>query len=229
MFRTRATAAAIVALMVVAIAPAGAASAQTVVIQDSSGDTWQTFYDFQTDAPATYESAGSTPNTDVTKTTVAYTRSQIKVTVHYVDLVKDDAHMPGFREWFRMSGGGGAMLNPYVFDSWSAPEVFFRNRPLQIPWTSRLRTSCSGITARFDLAHDTLTTKLPAKCLGNPAWIQFHGKADSGQHDERGVWTTTFQDNVHTDTAEDRLIGVSESCFSQCEGWTRKIRPGKGR
>lgn len=225
--KSRVVAAVTAALVAVLLAPAGVASAGTVDISDGTADTWQTFYDFNLPDPATYEPSGSTRNVDVTRTTVSYTRSQIKVVVHYAELEQDDAYMPGFRNWFRLAGGGAAMLNPYVWDSWSGPEMFFWKPRLDVPRTSRLRGGCSTATARFDLARDTLTSKIPATCLGNPAWIQFHGKADSGHHDEDGVWTTSFQDNVHTATAEDRLTGVSQACFSQCEGWTGKIRPSK--
>lgn len=226
MLKTRVMAAAVAVLATVVLTPAGAAFAESVVVRDGSADTWQTFYDPATGQTA-YEpaAAGATPNTDITKMKVTHGPKRITLTVDYVDLVKDEAHVPTFREWLRLSGGGGALLTIWVNDSWSRPVVSFWHHPtLDVPWASRLRTRCSGATGRFDYARDTLTAKIPTSCVRSPDWVQFHGDASSGQRDEGGSWLTSFQDNGHTDSSEDRLVAASQYCYSQCHGWTRKLR-----
>lgn len=222
-FRMR-VAGAVAALMAFTLAPVGAASAQTVSVTDGSGDTWQVFWDPNVYESETYTQAGSVPNADVTKMTVSHTRKLIKVTVRYVDLVHDDAYKPDIREWLRLDDGGGAMLNLFVDDSWSSPEVFFSNRPLDVPWQSRQRARCSGVTSKFDFDRNTWTTKLPTTCLGSPRWVQFHGVTSSWAGAADDGTQTFFVDNAHSDGVDDRLTGASQYCFSQCEGWTGKIR-----
>ena len=215
----------VVSLLVAAVlAPIGAASAQTVTVKDGSSDTWQVFWDPNTPDSETYTPAGSVPNADVTKTTVSHTKQLVTVTVTYADLVQDDAYKPDIREWFRLDGGGGAMLNIFVHDSWTSPEVFFSKRSLERPWQERQRARCSGVKSRFDFARDTWTTKLPTSCLGSPKWVQLHVNASSWAGAADDATQLVFSDNAHSDGVVERLVGVSESCFSQCEGWTGKIR-----
>ena len=223
-FRTRVAATAAV-LLAIALAPVGAASAQTVSVTDGSGDTWQVFWDPNHSGSETYTQVGSVPNADVTKTTVSYTKKLMTVTVRYVDLVQDDAYKPGIREWFRLDDGGGAMLNLFVHDSWSSPEVFYAKRTLDdVPWQTRRRTRCSGVKSKFDFERDTWTTKLPTTCLGSPRWVQFHGATSSWAGAADDGTQTVFADNAQAEGVDERLTGVSDYCFSQCEGWTRKIR-----
>lgn len=224
MFRTRVTAVLAALLVPAVVAPLGAASAQTVSVKDGSGDTWEVFWDPNVHESETYTQAGSVPNADVTKMTVSHTRKRITVTATYVELVQDDAYKPDIREWFRLAGGGGAMLNIFVHDSWSEPEVFFWKRPLQVPWASRQRARCSGVTSAFDFDRNTWTTKLPTSCLGSPTWVQFHGATSSWAGAAEDATQIIFTDNAHSDAIDERLTAVSEYCFSQCEGWTAKIR-----
>jgi hypothetical protein len=212
----------VVALM--ALAPVGAASAQTVSVSDGSGDTWQVFWDPHTPDSETYTEAGSIPNADVTKMTVSHTRKLVKVTVRYADLVHDNTYKPGIREWFRLDDGTGAMLNLYVDDSWRSPEVFFVKRSVDGPWAGRQRSRCSGVTSKLDFRHDTWTTKLPTSCLGAPRWVQFHGVTSSWAGAADDGTQTYFVDNAHSEGVDDRVTGVSEACFTECEGWTGKIR-----
>lgn len=228
MSRIRAVAVAGVLLAAV-VAPAGVASAQTQVIKDGTGDTWQTVWDIDVWDSETYTPAGSTPNTDLTRTTVKFSRSQLVVTAAYADLAKDDAYKPELTADIRLAGGGGAVLTVFVYDSWDHPEVFFRNRPLDAPWVGRQRASCaSRVTWDIDLRRDTFTTRVPTSCLGDPDWIQVHAVASAGGALDDHI-QSYYQDNAHTDAAQDRLIGVTQACFSQCEGWTRKLHPTKKR
>lgn len=224
MRRTRLTAAVTMLFVAAVLAPVGAASAQTVSVKDGSGDSWETFWDPNVHESETYTPAGSVPNADVTKTTVSHTKKLLTVTVTYADLVQDDAYKPDIREWIRLDGGGGAMLNVSVHDSWSKPEVFFVNRPLQVPWQERQRARCSGVKSQFDFNRDTWTTKLPTSCLGSPKWVQLHVNASSWAGAAEDGTQLVFTDNAHSGGVVERLVGVSEYCFSQCEGWTGKIR-----
>ena len=217
--------AATAALVTAVLAPIGTASAQTATIVDGSGDAWRVFYDPSTDVrdQSVVEAA---PNADVTAMTVDHRRKQITVTATYADLVQDDARMPGIREWFRLDDGGGAMLNLYVVDSWSDPEVFFWHKPLDIPWAQRQRARCAGVRSTFDFGADTWTTKLPTSCLDDPRWVQFHGATDAGSGEAAtGVQQIYFQDNAGSTIYQEPAISVSQYCFSQCEGWTKKLRP----
>lgn len=222
-FATR-VAGSVAVLMAFGLAPVGAASAQTVSVTDGSGDAWQVFWDPHTPDSETYTEAGSVPNADVTQTTVSHTRKLVEVTVTYVDLVRDDAHKPDIREWFRLDDGSGAMLNLYVDDSWRNPEVYFAKRAVDGPWAARQRSRCAGVTSTFDFKRDTWTTKLPTSCLGAPRWVQFHGATSSWAGAADDGTQTYFEDNAHSAGVDDRLTGVSEDCFTECEGWTGKIR-----
>lgn len=222
--RTRLSGALAAMLMGAVLAPFGAASAQTVSVTDGSGDAWEMFWDPNVFESETYTPAGSVPNADVTRMTVSHTKKRITVTATYADLVEDDAYKPDIREWFRLAGGGGAMLNIFVHDSWTKPEVFFWKRPLQVPWQSRQRARCTGVISTFDFDRNTWTTKLPTSCLGSPAWVQFHGATSSWAGAAEDATQTVFIDNAHSAAFTERQIGVSEHCFSQCEGWTGKIR-----
>lgn len=228
MFRTRVAGAVAglgAALVVAAVlAPVGAASAQTVSVTDGSSDTWQVYWDPNVYESETYTQAGSVPNADVTKTTVSHTKKLITVTVTYVDLVQDDAYKPGIREWFRLDDGRGAMLNLFVHDSWSSPEVFFWKSRKEVAEQGRQRATCAGVTSRFDFDRDTWTTTLPTSCVGKPAWVQFHGAMSSWAGAAEDGTQTYFVDNAHSAAIDDRMTNVSESCFSQCQGWTGKIR-----
>lgn len=223
MSRIRAAGAVAAVLVASVLAPVDAASAQTATIVDGSNDTWQAFWDPTTDA-RDHVAAGSAPNADVTRMTVNHSREQVTVTVKYAALRKDDTHKPGIHEWFRLDDGGGAVLTLWVDDSWSHPEVFLKHRPVDVPRASRQRARCSGVKSRFNFDRDTWTTKLPTSCLGNPRWVQVHGDVDAGAGGENGVVQTYFQDNPHSDAYEDPLIGSTLACFSQCEGWTGKLR-----
>lgn len=222
-FATR-VAGTVTALMAFALAPSAAASAQTVSLTDGSSDTWQVSWDPNHAGSETYTQVGSVPNGDVTKMTVSHTRKLIQVTVTYVDLVHDDDYQPEIREWFRLDDGSGAMLNLFVEDSWRKPEVFFVKRSVDGPWAARQRARCAGVTSKIDVEHDTWTTKLPTSCLGAPRWVQFHGDVGSGGARNDDGTQTYFADNPHSAGVEDRITGASEACFTECEGWTGKIR-----
>lgn len=222
-FATR-VAGTVAAVMAFALAPVGAASAQTVSVSDGSSDTWQVSWDIHVPGSETYTQVGSVPNADVTKMTVSHTRKLIEVTATYVDLVHDDDYQPEIGEWFRLDDGTGAMLTLSVEDSWRKPEVFFVKRSVDGPWAARQRSRCVGVTSKMDFKRDTWTTTLPTSCLGAPRWVQFHGKTGSGGAlDDDGI-QTYFQDNAHTAGVDDRITGGSEACFTECEGWTGKIR-----
>jgi hypothetical protein len=80
------------------------------------------------------------------------------------------------------------------------------------------------VTSKFDFKRDTWTTKLPTSCLGAPRWVQFHGATSSGGATNDDGTQTYFQDNAHSAGVDDRVTGASEACFTECEGWTDKIR-----
>ncbi|WP_296604440.1 hypothetical protein [Nocardioides sp.] len=212
------------ALTAFALAPLAAASAQTVTVSDGSSDTWQVSWDPNHAGSETYTQVGSVPNADVTTMTVSHTRKLIQVTVTYVDLVHDDAYQPEIREWFRLDDGTGAMLNLFVEDSWRKPEVFFVRRSVDGPWAARQRSRCAGVTSKLDVKRDTWTTTLPASCLGAPRWVQFHGATSSGGATNDDGTQTYVADNAHSEGIDDRITSASESCFTECEGWTGKIR-----
>lgn len=51
-----------------------------------------------------------------------------------------------------------------------------------------------------------------------------HGVTSSWAGPANDGTQTYYQDYAHSDHSEDRLTGVSQYCFSQCEGWTKKLR-----
>jgi hypothetical protein len=206
------------------LVPAGAASAQRAVITDSgTADVWQQVYD-QEAGQDVYEQVGSLPNTDVTTTTVTHTATRLKVTVQYVDLVKDKRYEPTFRSWLKLDDGSGAVLTVWVDENWEPLTYLVRARADLVSGRALLRPTCAGIKAKFDWTANTLTSSIPRSCLKDPRWVRFHGIAASGERDADNLWITSFEDNAHDDSYD--VEHVRYTAFASNKPWTGRIKKG---
>ena len=217
MFRTRA--AGVVAALVAAavLVPAGTASAQTETLEDASGDVWQNFYDAPS-GETSYEAVESPPNSDITRLTVTHDRKHLTVKAKYVDLVEDDRYETGIQAFIRLDDGNGARLT-FKGNDWDNPYVGLWMFQLTTPEITAHQVRCRKMAMDVDFKRNTMTAVVPTTCLGNPRWVQVHGLAASASDEE----TAGYQDSPHTDGYQDYRLMVTNSCFAECEGWTRKL------
>lgn len=212
----------VAAVTAAVLLPMGVASAETETIEDEIGDVWQNFYDIPT-GEATYEPVGSPPNTDLSKLTVTHDRKRLTVRATFVDLVVDDEHKTGIQAFIRLDNGDGALLAFHINDDWKHPWVGVRSVPLVTPGKSR-NVRCPDLAADIDFRRDTMTATVPTTCLGKPRWVQVHGLASAGSEDEDGQAATSYQDSPHTDGYQSYWYTATTDCFTECEGWTAKLR-----
>ena len=222
MVRTRVAGVVAALVAAVVLAPAGAASAQTETLKDGTGDVWQNFYDVST-GEASYEQVGSPPNTDLTKLTITHDRKLLTAKATWAKLVADDDVTTGIEAHLRLADGDKALLVFHINDDWHHPYVGLRLLPQETPDKGHW-VRCPGLAAKTNLERDTMTATVPTTCLGKPRWVQAHAIAASGSEDENGQAATSYQDSAHTDGYEDYWLSVSGECFTECEGWTGKIR-----
>jgi hypothetical protein len=215
----------VVAALVVAavLGPAGVASAQTETLKDGTGDVWQNFYDVPT-GEASYEPAGSPPNTDLTRLTITHERKLLTVKAKWAELVADNDVKTGIEAFLRLANGDDALLVFHINDDWHHPYVGLRLLPHETPGKGHWVRDCSGLAATINLKRDTMTATVPTTCLGKPRWVQVHALAGSGSEDENGQAATSYQDSAHSDGYDDYWLTVTDGCFTECEGWTGKIR-----
>ena len=223
MVRTRVAGVVAAVVAAIVLGPAGTASAQTETLKDGTGDAWQNFYDVPT-GEASYEPAGSLPNTDLTKMTIAHDRKLLTVKATWAKLVANNDVKTGVEGHLRLANGDRALLVFHVNDDWHHPYVGLRIYPHETPDKGHWVRSCRGLAAKIDLQRDTMTAAVPTTCLGKPRWVQVHAIVASGSEDEDGQAATSYQDSAHTDGYEDYWLSVSGECFTECEGWTGKIR-----
>jgi hypothetical protein len=216
-----------------ALGPAGAASAAKVVVEDGTSDVFARTWD-GAPYPAygfVFTPAGSSPNIDVVRTTVRHTATAIRYKVEYADLVtSSEASERGisylrtnYDAWFVLSDGRGAALTVWQ-DTPETTETFFWRSG-----TAHPKRQCPGVTGAIDYARNTLTGKVPRSCLGDPAWVSFHGNALAGAPSQAGEdWRdqVLYLDNASAAGYTPDELLKSPDCFTQCEGWTGRIRHG---
>ncbi|MEP9362287.1 hypothetical protein ABLE68_04915 [Nocardioides sp. CN2-186] len=203
--------------------PAGAASAQRVVIDDGTADVWDWHREAEGGDWALTE-AGSLANVDVTSTTVTTTGSAIRVTSTYAELKKSGPQNPGADSWLKLSGGGGVVLRAWM-DGDAPTTLFFTDKTAR-PGGKIHRAACRGAEVTFDYGADTVTSVLPLSCLpGDPDWVKYLGitTAGSPEQDQYGSPLHLYMDNVSKPSGYDDL--ANRSCFWECVGWT-KVRVG---
>lgn len=200
----------------VARAPAPSLAAK-VVIKDGKSDTWSDTWDDEAEAWA-YTEAGSMPNTDVVRTTLTHTATEVRITVTYADLVVDGPS-PTNRSWLRLSTGDRAVLTVWTTDKGKTELFLWR------PDAAHPRAACRGVPGAFDFDADSLTVGVPRSCLGDPAWVRLHGSSLTEDPSDPGG-EALFQDQANGDGYDRDGLLAGDDCFSGCRGWTGKVRHG---
>ena len=217
--------AAVAALMSagVALGPAGAASAARAVVDDGTSDVFAMKYDVDTGAYY-YPPMGSLPNTDVVRTTVKHTRTAVRFTAEYVDLVEGgDVSGPEFDVLLRLSTGLNATLNVWEDTPGTIDTFLWR------PGTPHPKAPCAGVKGDVDYDKNVVTGSVPRSCLGDPAWVKFLGNASSAPAVQPGTsWWEQFwyEDSAADDGYITHELLRSPDCFTQCEGWSRRLHHG---
>ena len=192
--------------------PAGAATAQRVVIDDGTADVWTAVVGPTVGWGGDYTADSSVPNVDVVRTTVSYTRTELQVTSKYVEL-ENSGPEPELDTWLKLSDGGGVFLRA------SSDSMLFVTDKTARPGGQFERGRCPGAKVTFNLRADTGTVVLPVSCLpGDSGSVKFHGHALGWEDVARDTW------NIWEDSAADASYydnPINRSCFWKCKGWTK--------
>ncbi|HET7689768.1 MAG TPA: hypothetical protein VFK41_05300 [Nocardioidaceae bacterium] len=146
--------------------------------------------------------AGSVPNTDVVRTTVAHQSRRVAVKVHYADLRRNDDQLI-LTVWFRTNEGLKRLA--YVA---AGPE---RRRGTHLFGKGSRgpgSATCKGLRHTIDYTQDLITISIPRSCLSRPRWVQFQGEA------------STFNFDEVTELFVDDLTGIGY----ESQNWSAKIR-----
>lgn len=201
---TRAIKAAVLstAILGAVLAPAAAASARSLTINDSTADTWEDVYD-PSSGTETWTEAGSQLNVDVIKTVVKHSATRISFTVTYDDLKARDVRY-GLVDRMRFDQGPKADVIVDATGKWKGQVSLAEDK-------TGSRISCPGLTHEIDYTANTVAVSVPRSCVGKPAWVEI-GEFGVGFHsDDAG-------DHQYVDNAETDGHGYAS--------WSAKIRRG---
>lgn len=188
------------------LVPASAASAQSVSVEDASGDTWKSTFNFETEEE-TVEPAGTQVNTDLVRTVVKHTGRKLVFTATYTDLKRDENRRYAFMSRVRTNEGVKREVGVDMFSrrGWGGTASVTKPSGREVP--------CRGLSHQVDYAADTVMLAVPRHCLSLPRWVQVTVGAfslDSGD----GVTMTGYLDNGHNASADEPNT------------WTKRLRKG---
>lgn len=195
-------AAIVVALTASAVLLPAGAFADSATVKDSSKDTWESTFDYETHTHV-FEKAGSVANVDVEKSTVKHTKKRVEIAVRFVALKKSGAQ-PTFYATLDVGNDTTWMLGAYTDENWEAQPFLSTHTPM------RATTECEGLKAAADFADDVLVFSAPRSCIGNPEWVRYHG-VSSGYESTGDSEHRSYLDNAHNKTHNDK-------------GWTDKVK-----
>jgi hypothetical protein len=196
--------------------PAGAATAQRVVIDDGTADVWASQRD-EYFRLGPFTQAGSVANVDVVSTTVSYTRTGLRVTAKYADLTRNGPGEPDIETWLKLADGSG-MLVRAALDDGDEMMLFFTDETAR-PGGRFQHSRCPDAEVNFNFRADTGTVVLPLSCIpGDSHWVKFYGASLSGTEDPNGVVTLLEDTGSNASYYDDP---IKRSCFWQCAGWTK--------
>ena len=188
---TLASAAALAAVLV----PVGAASAESLTVNDQVGDTWLDDYSGDVE---TYTPSGSWTNDDLVRTVVRHGDRRVVVKAKYADLKRSaDPLILVVRLRTNES-----LKRDVAVETVSSPRgsVMFAKH-------SGADVKCTGLTHDVDYDADRVTVSVPRSCLSNPRWVQatvgavamtdeYHVHVDNGHntgHHEPNTWTARIR------------------------------------
>lgn len=149
------------ALATALLAPAGA-SAQSLRIDDPTGDSWHELYAGGASRPTGYEPAGSAPNSDIVSAKVSHTAGRVKIRVTYVDLANNSE---GVISITKISTDEGVKRR-----AWAVKEA--AGKPTRSYLTGGGRTTCAGMREEISFSRNVVRLSLPRRCLSNPRWVK---------------------------------------------------------
>jgi hypothetical protein len=185
------------------IAPATAAHAGAITIDDETSDVWEILYDEETQDETLVE-AGSVDNVDVDSTRVRHLTNRIVLTTTYTDLTKQDIILGAIGDLrFDDAPAVGFYLDTY--QDWSGETVLFKSR-------NGAPIDCGGFDHAIDYAANTVEFSIPRKCVGSPRWVEARYVGTANQEDEE-VGYRNWRDNALTSG-------------SGTGGWSERVRRG---
>lgn len=179
--RTITTALTAVALLALAVAPAGAA---LLTVHDARGDMWR-----QSADGSTTTKAPNATNGDVLSARIRYAPRQIVVTTHYADL----ARLGRYANYTARLQSGQGITREVTLETgpgnWQGKiRVFDRKGDL---------TPHCVPGRKVDYTANTVQVTVPAGCLSTPAYVR------ANINDSRAIADGTFfLDNVHDQKAQ---------------------------
>lgn len=184
------------------LAPAGAASAKTITVEDGSGDAWQDVYNPETNSQEDVE-AGAKLNVDVLKTVIKHTDHKLILKTSYSELKKQDVTFM-IRHQLRFSDGPKIGAAVDTFGGWKGTGALFKNR-------SGAPIKCANLSQEIDYAANTIELNIPRTCLGGPSWVQVNSFAYGSEAGQEEGESRQFHDNALR-------------AGSGYGGWTEKVR-----
>jgi hypothetical protein len=140
-----------------------AASAASLSIDDATGDTYLAKYDESTDT-STYEPAGSQVNVDLDEVVVRHSARKVVATATYADLKRTGNR---FMYLLRLRTNEGLKRDLTVetlMSGWNGAVVFGKPNGSEV--------KCRGLGYAIDYVANTVTVKVPRRCLGNPRYVE---------------------------------------------------------
>ncbi len=192
--------AALVVCAAALVVPVGAASAATVSIDDATDDTFLGHYDEASDT-TTYEPAGSQVNVDLERVVVKHKSRVVVAKASYTDLARSGNQ---FMYALRLRTNEGLKRDVNVdtlFSGWKGEVSLAKPNGNEV--------KCRGLSHAIDYTADTVTVKVPRRCLGAPRWVQVFtaalGFSDSGDF---------YVDHGHMADMKEKVV------------WSDRIRKG---
>ena len=170
------------------LAPAAAASARSLTIDDSTADTWENVYNPDTQSDDWF-AAGSMLNTDITKTVVKHSTNKIIITTTFYDLKAKDARY-GVVDRLRFDHGPKVVADVDTNGKWKGQAYLFTDH-------SGEQIKCAGLTHAIDYTADTVQVSIPRSCVGKPAWAEVAEFSVSNVTDDAGT-THSYIDDAAT-------------------------------
>lgn len=165
------------AILGAVLAPAAAASAHSLTIDDSTADTWENVYNPDTQSDDWF-AAGSKLNTDITRTVVKHSANRITITATFADLKAKDARY-GLVDRLRFDHGPKVVADVDANGKWKGQAYLFTDH-------SGEQITCAGLTHAIDYSADTVEVSIPRACVGKPKWVEVAEFSVSNVSDDAG-------------------------------------------
>ena len=165
---TRVFACSFAALLIAAIIAAPApAQAERAEVPDKAGDV------FSPEGANGWTAEGSRPNTDLRRVLVRHETRRVFVKAKYANLKKDIADEITFHAYLRTDDRTLFHVLVHI-DPHGLEDSYYLSR-----YATSTTVECEGIRGETRFGANTTMLTVPRRCLGNPKWVRFQGKAES--------------------------------------------------